>query len=63
MPGVSDTNQWIQVDLGSPTYVTGVLLQGRHDYSIWTTKYEVRYKPSSQADLVDVRRVRTNHGM
>ena len=51
----SDTNQWIQVDLGKPTYVYGVLMQGRQDESNqWVTKYKVQYEPPSQASLVDV---------
>ena len=54
-PIVKDTNQWIQVDLGKPTYVYGVLMQGRQDHSNqWVTKYKVQYEPPSQASLVDV---------
>ncbi|XP_071801474.1 retinoschisin-like [Asterias amurensis] len=54
-PKVADTNQWIQVDLGNPTYVTGVLTQGRHAInSQWVTKYKVQFEPPSPACLVDV---------
>ena len=54
-PTVADTNQWIQVDLGNPTYVTGVLTQGRYEYSHWVTKYKVQFEPPSPACLVDVK--------
>ena len=57
-PKVADTNQWIQVDLGNPTYVTGVLTQGRYD-SLGgpqrVTKYKVQFEPPSPASLVDVK--------
>ena len=53
-PARSDTNQWIQVDLGKPTYVSGVIMQGREDNSQRVTKYKVMYEPPSQASLVDV---------
>ena len=53
-PRVKDTNQWIQVDLGSPTYVIGVLTQGRYDFAQWVTKYKVQFEPSSPARPFDV---------
>ncbi|XP_071800478.1 retinoschisin-like [Asterias amurensis] len=54
-PMVPDTNQWIQVDLGNPTYVTGVLTQGRNGVAAqWVTKYKVQFEPPSPAGLVDV---------
>ncbi len=53
---VADTNQWIQVDLGNPTYVTGVLTQGRNDeYAQWVTKYIVQFEPPSPACLIEVK--------
>ncbi|XP_071801174.1 retinoschisin-like [Asterias amurensis] len=55
---VKDTNQWIQVDLGNPTYVTGVLTQGRYGNPYapqWVTKYKVQFEPPSPACLVDVK--------
>ena len=53
---VADTNQWIQVDLGNPTYVTGVLTQGRNGGNAqWVTKYKVQFEPPSPAGLVDVK--------
>ena len=55
-PRVADTNQWIQVDLGNPTYVTGVLTQGRYNVAAqWVTKYKVQFEPPSPACLVDVK--------
>ncbi|XP_071801525.1 retinoschisin-like [Asterias amurensis] len=53
---VKDTNQWIQVDLGNPTFVTGVLTQGRNGGAAqWVTKYKVQFEPPSPAGLVDVK--------
>ncbi|XP_071801345.1 retinoschisin-like [Asterias amurensis] len=55
-PTVPDTNQWIQVNLGNPTYVTGVLTQGRYNVAAqWVTKYKVQFEPPSPACLVDVK--------
>ena len=49
---VKDTNQWIQVDLGNPTYVTGVLTQGRNGVAAqWVTKYKVQFEPPSPAEV------------
>lgn len=39
----NDLNQWIQVDLGVRTQVTGVLTQGRNAYGQWVTEYKVQY--------------------
>ena len=38
-----DVNQWIQVDFGSYTGVTGVATQGRYDDDQWVTKYRLQY--------------------
>ncbi|XP_071792048.1 retinoschisin-like [Asterias amurensis] len=54
-PYVSDYNQWIQVDLDSSTYVTGVLTQGRWQHVQWVTKFKVQYESPSPANLVDVK--------
>ena len=55
-PASTDTEPWIQVDLGSPTYVTGVLMQGRQDHTgQWVTKYKVQYQPPSQTSLIEVK--------
>ncbi|XP_072051653.1 EGF-like repeat and discoidin I-like domain-containing protein 3 [Amphiura filiformis] len=56
----NDDNQWIQVDLGFPTEVTGVLIQGRA-YNLderlvggsdccpqWVTKFKVQYSNNSR---------------
>ncbi|XP_071801633.1 retinoschisin-like [Asterias amurensis] len=55
---VKDTNQWIQVDLGNPTYVIGVLTQGRYGNPYapqWVTKYKVQFEPPSPACLLDMK--------
>ena len=55
-PMRGDTNQWIQVDLGNPTYVSGVLTQGRNGGAAqWVTKYRVQFEPPSPACLVDAK--------
>ncbi|XP_072035554.1 uncharacterized protein [Amphiura filiformis] len=43
--GVKNVNQWIEADLGHPTRVTGVLIQGRADGCClqWVTKFKVKY--------------------
>lgn len=42
-PLSDDVNQWIQVDFGSYTRVTGVATQGRYDDDHWVTKYRLQY--------------------
>ena len=41
----SDLNQWIQVDLETPRYVTGIVMQGRNNLGAghWVTRYKVQY--------------------
>ncbi|XP_072017843.1 lactadherin-like [Amphiura filiformis] len=46
-PGVwiahpNDINQWVQVDLGNVTHVTGIMIQGRVDADQWVTKFQVQ---------------------
>ena len=36
-------NQWLQIDLGTPTTVTKVATQGRQDSSEWITSYSLSY--------------------
>ena len=43
VPGVKNTNQWLQVDLQQTTRVIGIATQGRHDQSQWVTKYKLQY--------------------
>lgn len=38
-----DVNQWLQIDLGSPTTITKVATQGRQDNSEWVTSYSLSY--------------------
>ena len=40
---VKDTNQWIQVNLTTPTIVTGVITQGRHGLYEWVTHFKLQY--------------------
>ena len=39
----NDLNQWLQVDLGHVTEVTGIKTQGRSDNNQWVTSYTVSY--------------------
>lgn len=39
----NNANQWIQVDFGSYTRVTGVATQGRYNDDQWVTKYMLQY--------------------
>ena len=41
--GHKDLNQWIQVDLLTPRYVTGIVMQGRDEVTQWVTRYQVQY--------------------
>ncbi|CAH1776940.1 unnamed protein product [Owenia fusiformis] len=40
---VNDQNQWIQVDFETVVHVSGVITQGRSDYSQWVTSYTVSH--------------------
>ena len=46
--GWPDLHQWIQVDLMLPTWVTGVMIQGRQDHPQWVTEYKVEYSSDGQ---------------
>ena len=39
----NDVNQWLQIDLGTPTTVTKVATQGRQDASERITSYSLSY--------------------
>ena len=39
----NDVNQWLQIDLGTPTTFTKVATQGRQDSSQWVTSYSLSY--------------------
>ena len=43
-----ERDQWIQVDLMIPAWVTGVMIQGREDSAAWVTKYKVEYSSDGQ---------------
>ena len=38
-----DVSQWIQVDLGNITKVTGIVTQGIFELHQWVTKYSISY--------------------
>ena len=44
----SDANRWIQVDLRTPTWITGVTIQKRENIDQWVTKYKVEYSSNMQ---------------
>ena len=44
----NDLNQWIEVDLMVPTWITGVMIQGREDSSQWVTEYKVEHSSDGQ---------------
>ena len=48
VPGVKNTNQWLQVDLQQTTRVIGIATQGRHDFHQWVTKYKLQYGDDGQ---------------
>ena len=39
----NDVNQWLQIDLGTPTTVTKVATQGRQESSEWIPSYSLSY--------------------
>ena len=43
MPQVHDRNQWLQVDFGRETRVTGISTQGHHYATWWVTRYSLGY--------------------
>ena len=43
VPTVLDGHQWLQVDLGKKTEVTGIKTQGRYNAHQWVTSYRVSY--------------------
>ena len=44
---LDSVGQWIEVDLKTHTFVTGVATQGRYDYSQWVTSYKIAYGNST----------------
>ncbi|XP_076461744.1 uncharacterized protein LOC143294198 [Babylonia areolata] len=41
MPRFMDTTQWLQVDLGRPEQITGIVTQGHPTQPFWVTKFTV----------------------
>lgn len=46
---IAAANQWIQVDIGPPTLVTGVISKGRGDTKKqhWVTRFKLSYSNDS----------------
>ena len=42
-PSSHNKDQWIQVNLGIPRLITGIITQGRHGRDEWVTRYKVQY--------------------
>jgi lactadherin len=42
---ISAQNQWLEIDIGHPTVITGLVTKGRGDSprNHWVTKYKVSY--------------------
>ena len=40
--------QWLELDLGPPTTVTGLVTRGRGDKKHWVTSYSMSYSNDSQ---------------
>ena len=43
VPRTNNGYQWLQVDLGKKTEVTGIKTQGRYNAHQWVTSYRVSY--------------------
>ena len=46
--GLYGVGQWVQVDLRTPTWITGVRLQVREDLFQFVTQYKVEYSSNMQ---------------
>ena len=42
-PKRSNEHQWLQLDLGPPSLVTGLITKGRGDKKNWVTSYSISY--------------------
>lgn len=51
-PQTSDTNQWIQVNLGNILVIRGVTIRGNPAAQEWVTKFRVKYSMSSSGSFV-----------
>ena len=43
----NDVHQWLQVDLGAKTEVTGIQIQGRQGVDEWVTSFTISYSSNS----------------
>ena len=61
----SDLNQWIQADLETPRYVTGIVMQGRYHVvsAQWVTRYKVQYGNDGVTWLYVKDVTQTNHAV
>ena len=58
--GHYDNNQWLQVDLGLPTRVVGVITQGRPTADKqWVSSYKILYG-NSTSSLVSIQNQKSN---
>ena len=58
--GQYDSNQWLQVDLGLPTRVVGVITQGGPvNHNQWVASYKIRYG-NSTSSLVSIQNQKSN---
>ena len=42
-PKYADKGQWLQIDLGKITKITGIVTQGRYGADWWVKKYKLTY--------------------
>ena len=40
---IRNSNQWLQIALGQPMKITGIVTQGRQDANQWVTRYMVAF--------------------
>ena len=45
----NDVHQWLQVDLGAKTEVTGIQIQGRQEADQWVTSFTISYSGKGTA--------------
>ena len=43
MPQTSDKKQWLEVDLGTKTQISGISIQGHPNNPSWVKSYSLRY--------------------
>lgn len=43
IPKTHNRNEWLQIDFGNETRITGISTQGRYDADQWVMSYSLRY--------------------